>query len=85
MLTALHRIEMVGKQSLIELRDLLRRLRPEDESLARAPQPASRGSTTLLGEVRATGLDVAFAHEGELRVRSPPESSCRPTGSSRRR
>ena len=40
MLTALHRIEMLGKQSLIELRDLLRRVRPEDESLARAPQPS---------------------------------------------
>ena len=64
MLTALQRIEMLGKRSLIELRDLLRHVRPEDESPARAPQPSLAQLETLLAEVRATGLDVAFMQEG---------------------
>jgi signal transduction histidine kinase len=64
MLTALARIESVGKRSLVELRDLLQRLRPENESPVRSPQPSLAQLEALLAEVRATGIDVAFTQEG---------------------
>jgi signal transduction histidine kinase len=64
MRTALARIEEIGQESLKELRGLLRRVRPEDEPLARVPQPGLDHLVELLGEVRAAGVEVAFAQEG---------------------
>jgi len=66
MSTALKRIEAVGKESLAELRGLLRRVRPDDEPLSLAPQPGLDRLDELLTEVRAAGVDVSFAQEGTV-------------------
>ena len=64
--TALRRIEAVGQESLAELRRLLRRVRPEEELLSRAPQPGLDRLDELLAEVRAAGVDVSLAREGTV-------------------
>jgi signal transduction histidine kinase len=64
---ALTRIETVGKESLVELRRLLQRLRTDDESALHAPTPGLAQLDELLGEVRAAGLDVSLALDGEAR------------------
>jgi signal transduction histidine kinase len=64
---ALRRIETVGKESLAELRQLLQRLRTDDESALHAPAPGLAQLDELLGEVRAAGLDVSLALDGEAR------------------
>jgi signal transduction histidine kinase len=64
---ALARIESVGKESLVELRRLLQRLRTDDESLLHGPTPGLAQLDELLGEVRAAGLDVSLALDGEAR------------------
>jgi signal transduction histidine kinase len=64
---ALTRIETVGKESLVELRRLLQRLRTDDETPLHAPAPGLAQLDELLGEVRAAGLDVSLALDGEAR------------------
>ncbi len=64
---ALRRIETIGKESLVELRRLLQRLRSDDESPLHGPTPGLAQLDELLGEVRAAGLDVSLALDGEAR------------------
>ena len=64
---ALTRIETVGKESLVELRRLLQRLRTDDDTPLHAPTPGLAQLDELLGEVRAAGLDVSLALDGEAR------------------
>jgi signal transduction histidine kinase len=64
---ALARIESVGKESLIELRRLLQRVRSDDESAPLAPAPGLAQLDALVDEVRAAGLDVSVSREGEAR------------------
>lgn len=63
---ALMRIETVGQESLSELRRLLRRVRPEQEPLSRAPQPGLGRLDDLVAEVRAAGVEVSLAREGTV-------------------
>lgn len=63
--TALERIEAVGKESLTELRGLLRQLRPAAEAPARYPQPGLDHLSELLADVRAAGLEVLLTQEGK--------------------
>ena len=63
---ALARIEAVGRESLGELRQLLQRVRGDD-ALPHAPAPGLAQLDDLLGEVRAAGLEVSVARDGEAR------------------
>ena len=60
-------IESSGREALGEIRGLLGVLRREDEELALAPQPSLRHMDALLGRVRAAGLPVDVAVDGEQR------------------
>jgi signal transduction histidine kinase len=64
---ALARIETVGRESLVELRRLLQRVRSEGESPPLRPAPGVAQLDALVGEVRAAGLHVSLALEGEAR------------------
>jgi len=64
MSTALKRIEDVGKESLTELRGLLRRVRPDAEPPSRVPQPSLDRLDELFAAVRAAGVEVSFTQEG---------------------
>jgi signal transduction histidine kinase len=64
---ALSRIESVGKESLVELRRLLHRVRGADESPALRPAPGLAQLEHLLGEVRSAGLDVTLTCDGDAR------------------
>ena len=68
---ALTRIETVGKESLVELRRLLQRLRTDDDTPLHAPTPGLAQLDELLGEVRAAGLDVS----ARTRWRGPSTTS----------
>ncbi|MGZ4177620.1 MAG: sensor histidine kinase [Solirubrobacteraceae bacterium] len=72
MTTALSRIESIGKETLTELRGLLRQIRPSSESLSRQPQPGLDRIGELVDSVRDAGIDVDLVREG--RVRSVPAS-----------
>lgn len=72
MTTALRRIESVGKETLSELRTLLRQIRPSAESPARQPQPGLDRIGELVDAVRAAGVDVQLIRDGV--VRSVPAS-----------
>jgi signal transduction histidine kinase len=72
MTTALQRIESVGKETLSELRRLLRQVRPSAESPSRQPQPGLDRIGELVDSVRAAGIDVQLIREGT--VRSVPAS-----------
>jgi len=61
---ALQRIEAVGHEGLVELRGLLRHVRPGGEPLTRAPQPGLDRLDELVAEVRAAGVAVSLAREG---------------------
>jgi len=54
----------VGHESLVELRGLLRHVRPGGEPLTRAPQPGLDRLDELVAEVRAAGVAVSLAREG---------------------
>ena len=69
---AVARIEAIGKETLTELRVLLRRVRADEDPAVRAPQPGLARLDELLAEVRAAGVDVSYAQDGE--VRSVPPS-----------
>jgi signal transduction histidine kinase len=60
-------IEQTGHQALEEMRRLLGMLRRSDEGLPLAPQPSLGDLGRLLEQVRAAGLPVQMAVEGEAR------------------
>jgi signal transduction histidine kinase len=64
-------IERTGQQALDEMRRLLDMLRTADETLALAPQPSLKELGTLVEQVRAAGLPVQVAVEGEPRDLPP--------------
>jgi signal transduction histidine kinase len=64
-------IERTGQQALDEMRRLLDMLRTADETLALAPQPSLKELGTLVEHVRAAGLPVQVAVEGEPRDLPP--------------
>ena len=64
-------IERTGHQALEELRRLRGMLRRSDEELALAPQPSLRELDRLVEQVRAAGLPVQVAVEGEPRELPP--------------
>ncbi len=64
---AFHAVETSGREALAEIRGLLGVLRREDEELALAPQPSLRHVGSLAQRVRAAGLPVELAVEGEAR------------------
>jgi signal transduction histidine kinase len=68
---ALDTIERSGQQALAEMRRLLGMLRESDEQLALAPQPSLSHLDGLLEKVRAAGLPVELAVEGNP-VELPP-------------
>jgi signal transduction histidine kinase len=68
MTTALARIESVGKETLTELRGLLRQIRPTDESAARQPQPGLDHLGELVESVRQAGIEVDLVREGQERT-----------------
>jgi signal transduction histidine kinase len=64
-------IEWTGRQALDEMRRLVGMLRSGDESLPLAPQPSLKELGTLVEQVRAAGLPVQVAIEGERRDLPP--------------
>jgi signal transduction histidine kinase len=64
-------IERTGHQALEEMRRLLGMLRATDEQLALAPQPTLKELDRLVEQVRAAGLPVEVAVEGEPRELPP--------------
>jgi signal transduction histidine kinase len=64
-------IERTGHQALEEMRRLLGMLRATDEQLALAPQPSLKELDRLVDRVRAAGLPVQVAVEGEPRELPP--------------
>ena len=58
-------IESTGQQALDEMRRLVGMLRSDDETLPLAPQPSLKELGTLVEQVRAAGLPVHVAIEGE--------------------
>jgi signal transduction histidine kinase len=68
---ALGTIERSGQQALVEMRRLVAMLRESDEQLALAPQPSLSQLDGLLEKVRAAGLPVELAVEGDP-VELPP-------------
>jgi signal transduction histidine kinase len=68
---ALAVIESTGQQALDEMRRLVGMLRSGDETLPLAPQPSLSELGTLVEQVRAAGLPVELAVEGEPRDLPP--------------
>jgi signal transduction histidine kinase len=64
-------IESTGQQALDEMRRLVGMLRSGDETLPLAPQPSLKELDTLVEQVRAAGLPVHVAVEGEPRDLPP--------------
>jgi signal transduction histidine kinase len=64
-------IEWTGQQALDEMRRLVGMLRSGDESLPLAPQPSLKELGALVDQVRAAGLPVQLAIEGEPRDLPP--------------
>jgi signal transduction histidine kinase len=63
---ALANIETAGRQSLVEVRRLLRALREhEDEAPGPAPRPGIDDLSALIGQVRDAGLRVHYTMAGE--------------------
>ncbi len=58
-------IESTGRQALAEMRRLLGLLRAPDEQIALAPQPSLTHLDELVASVRAAGLPVELAIEGD--------------------
>jgi signal transduction histidine kinase len=63
--TVFRAIESSGREALVELRRLLGILRSEDQQLAIGPQPGLTSLTSLVEQVRASGLPVELRVEGE--------------------
>ena len=68
---AFNSIERTGQQALDEMRRLLGMLRRSDEELPLAPQPSLRELDRLVEQVRAAGLPVDVAIEGQPRELPP--------------
>jgi signal transduction histidine kinase len=68
MTTALARIESIGKDTLTELRGLLRQNGPSPESASRRPQPGLNGIGELVASVRDAGVEVDLVSEGDVRT-----------------
>jgi signal transduction histidine kinase len=64
-------IERTGQQALDEMRRLVGMLRSGEETLQLAPQPSVKELGTLVEQVRAAGLPVQLAVEGEPRDLPP--------------
>jgi signal transduction histidine kinase len=64
-------IEGTGQQALDEMRRLVGMLRSGDETFPLAPQPSLKALDTLVEQVRAAGLPVQVAVEGEPRDLPP--------------
>jgi signal transduction histidine kinase len=64
-------IESTGQQALDEMRRLVGMLRSGEETLPLAPQPSLKELGTLVEQVRAAGLPVQLAVEGEPRDLPP--------------
>jgi signal transduction histidine kinase len=64
-------IEQTGQQALDEMRRLLGMLRRGDEEVSLAPQPSLKELGALVEQVRAAGLPVQVAIEGEPRDLPP--------------
>lgn len=64
-------IEWTGQQALDEMRRLVGMLRSGNETLPLAPQPSLKELDTLVEQVRAAGLPVQVAVEGEPRDLPP--------------
>lgn len=64
-------IAHTGREALGEMRRLLGVLRPDATPADRAPQPSLRDIPTLAGQLRAGGLDVSLAIEGDARPLPP--------------
>jgi signal transduction histidine kinase len=60
-----------GRETLTELRTLLDVLRAEDQPASIAPQPGIDEIDQLVDQVRATGLDIDLAVEGDRRTVPP--------------
>jgi signal transduction histidine kinase len=60
-------VEETGHQALAEMRQLLGILRGTEDDASLAPQPGIAQLDTLVGQVRAAGLPVDLAVEGEAR------------------
>jgi len=58
-------VEATGREAIADLRRLLDILRADDEALALAPQPGLGELDRLTAQVRAAGLPVDLAVEGE--------------------
>jgi signal transduction histidine kinase len=58
-------IERVARQTATEMRRLLGILESQGDGTARDPQPGIAGLTTLVEQVRETGLEVELRIEGE--------------------
>jgi signal transduction histidine kinase len=68
---ALDTIERAGEQALTEMRRLLGLLRAGDVDLALTPQPGLAHVQELAEQLRASGLPVEIAVEGEARTLPP--------------
>src|SRR5581483_2461417 len=64
-------VEGTGREALTEMRRVLGVLRRGDEDLALAPSPGLRRLDALVDRVRAGGLDVDVAVEGQPRDLPP--------------
>jgi signal transduction histidine kinase len=64
-------IESTGQQALDEMRRLVGMLRSGEDTLPLAPQPSLKELGTLVEQVRAAGLPVQLAVEGEPRDLPP--------------
>jgi signal transduction histidine kinase len=62
---AMQAVETAGRQALDELRHLLGVLRPEAEAEALGPQAGLADVPRLVEQLRAAGLDVTLAMDGE--------------------
>jgi signal transduction histidine kinase len=64
-------VEQTGRTALAEMRRLLNAMRHDDESIDLVPQPGLSDLETLVAQVRAAGLPVRLAVEGDP-VSLPP-------------
>lgn len=67
----LHSIELLGREAMSELRQLLGALAHEDDQ-PRAPQPGTRDIPALVAETAAAGVRAALEVTGRPRALPPP-------------
>ena len=65
---ALHAIERIGREALVEMRRLMGLLRKETDGVAaRSPQPGMNNLEGLVAQVRKTGTPITLSIQGEPR------------------